>query len=201
VEAVLIEAFADIIILSFAYGGIHSFERLNPEEEDARLRHPGEALIPFVALDVNAQNVESDVWAWDVRGEIGYACFGFQARRTHYREAEPRDELNAQAFHFLYRMSFGPHVEVDLGFGALELRGNAVNRGFSFTMPVLVYPTENFGIEYRPAWSTIDENRLYDHDLSLVLGFRYGFIRGGYRWFYGDNESLSGPQAGVSLRW
>lgn len=164
-------------------------------------RQHGEALIPFARFDVTYQDVESDVTAWDYRLEVGYGPLGFQVRRTLYDERSPVASLEALQYHALYRMSFGSDLEVDIGAGALILEGNEENSGFSITVPVLYHASDLYGFEFRPVWSTINENDIQDFDLSVLFGRQYASIRLGYRWFRSPNQSLDGPAVGVSLRW
>ncbi len=189
-----------------AQGGRNSLERVETPGllSTARgiiPRKSGEALIPFISFEVAYQDVESDVTAWDYRLEVGYGPLGFQARRTLYDERSPVASLEALQYHALYRMSFGSDLEVDIGAGALILEGNEENSGFSVTVPVLYHPSEVYGFEFRPVWSTINENDIQDFDFSVLFGSQYASIRFGYRWFRSPNQSLDGPVVGVALRW
>lgn len=186
-------------------GGANSMKRIDPLEarsgERVIPRKDGEALISFLRVDLSYQEVESDVSAGDLRAELGYGSIGFQLRRTVYEERDPPDTLEAFQYHILYRMSYGTAVEVDLGVGSLFLTGKEKNSGFSVTVPFLYHPVESVGLEFRPAWSAIHENSIYDLDLGVLFGGRYASLRAGYRWFRGGHESLDGPYAGVALRW
>jgi hypothetical protein len=97
-------------------------------------------------------------------------------------------------------MSFGNHVEFDLGLGSSILDGENRKSGFSLTTPVLIHPKEFIGIEFRPTWSTINGNPLDDYDLGIVLSRSYGSLRLGYRWMRSEHESLDGPYFGVSFK-
>jgi len=191
-----------LAILSFLAGGIYSWERVHPDSitiASVKSRKSGEPLIPFLRLDLNYQNVESDVEALDSRLEAGYGPFGVQARITHYNEQEPEDELDIQQFHLLYRMSFGNHVEIDLGAGGATVHGENQNIGFSLTTPLLIHPTEHVGLEFRPAWATIRGNPLSDYDVGIVVNVSHVAVRGGYRWMQSEHESLNGAYVGLSV--
>jgi hypothetical protein len=187
------------------YGGYNSMTLVDPEAREPGMpeliREPGGQVLPFVELDAAYQDIGSGVVAWDYRGEVGYGFLGFSARRTFYRESDSDLELDTLQYHGLYRMTFGESFELDMGFGALEVKGEQEHVGFSFALPMRWQFVEGLGVEYRPVWSTIDETRIYDNDLALVLGWRYLYLRAGYRWFYHAEESLSGPQVGISCRW
>jgi hypothetical protein len=189
-----------------ANGGRHSWDRINPDglaaQKDERIvRRQGEALVPFLRLDTVYQNVETDVAAWDYLMIVGYGALGFQARSTVYEEKEPAGKLRFAEYHALYRMSLGNQVEVDLGAGAMVLKGAQENSGFSITVPVLIHPSDHYGFEFRPVWSSINENNIQDFDVAVLFGWRYASVKAGYRWVHSLHQSLDGPEIGVSLRW
>jgi hypothetical protein len=196
------ESLAEGTIMALAYGGLNSLALVyQPSDSEFQQRESGEAVIPFLAFDTSYQKIGSDISAMDYRGEVGVAFVGFQARTTLYDEKMPGDDLTISQMHGLYRMSFGKQVEVDLGFGSLTIKGDKKETGFSITTPVLFHPNDVLGIEWRPVWSTIKENRISDNELSVMTGWRYFSLRFGYRWVTSDTVSLNGPQAGLSLRW
>jgi hypothetical protein len=166
-----------------------------------RPRREGEALIPVLRLDVTYQHAESDITAWDYRFEAGYGPLGFQMRRTVYDEKVPAASLEVIEYHALYRMSAGSKLEVDLGAGAMILNGFQDNNGYSVTVPILYHPTNFYGFEFRPVWSSINENDIQDFDLAVLFGWRYASIKAGYRWLRSPHQSLDGPEFGIALRW
>jgi hypothetical protein len=145
--------------------------------------------------------VQSDVTAWDIRGEVGSGPLAFAFRRTLYREEVPHDELIAAQGHFLIRLSNVPEFEVDMGVGILVINGKEEHAGLSVTIPLLFHPSKYVGFELRPTWSSINENNIQDIDLALTAGLSNVFLRAGYRWFHSDRESLDGPFIGMGLRW
>lgn len=166
------------------------------------LREPGETLIPFFAVDVNRQNVESDVTATDVRAEVGYAMFGAQWRHTRFEEKFPADRLSMDQAHLLYRMSFSPRLETDFGIGVLVLDGNNYNSGSSMTLPIRFRVNHWISMEFRPAWGRINGNQISDHDISVTLTRRHAGLRIGYRDVdSGGGNELKGPYAGVSFQY
>ncbi len=191
---------------AISQGGSNSLDRINPgglaaQEYPGIVRKRGEALIPFLRADAAYQEVESDVTAWDYRFELGYGSLGFQFRYTAYNEKEPPDALRVSEYHVLYRMSATPRFEIDLGVGGMFLSGNQENSGFSVTVPVLYHPTDFYGFEFRPVWSSINENDIQDFDLAVLFGWRYASIKAGYRWLRSPHQSLDGPEIGIALRW
>jgi hypothetical protein len=192
-------------LYSTVYGGASSWKRIRPSSQiqmggAPAARSLGEALIPFARLGVSYQDVESDVTAWDFRAEAGYGPFGVQVRQTRYDETEPADNLTITQMHGLYRMSFGSRFEVDIGMGVFVLDGNETNSSFSLTTPLLFHPTEFFGVEFRPAWTSVNGSSIGDYDLSILAGWQYVSLRAGYRWLRSEDESLDGPHMGLSIR-
>ena len=163
-------------------------------------RKKGEALLPFIRLDTGFQYVDSDIDALDFRLEVGAGPFGAQFRQTHYDERIPVDELDIKQWHLMTRMS-AKYLEVDLGLGSMIIEGNNTNSGFSFTLPILFHPKDFAGVEFRPAWAFINDNTIQDYELTLSLGWQYISFRIGYRWMCSPHVSLSGPLAGLSLRY
>lgn len=192
----------ELAVMTFLYGGASSVERVLGEgDESTPRREPGECLIPFLRANIGFQDVAGDVRALDTLVEVGFASVGFQVRRTAYEEVEPDDRLNVTQYHGLYRMSFGGATEVDMGFGALRVAGDAVSTGFSFTLPARYRFSRAFAVEYRPTWSTVNQNRIAEHDVAFLLGWPYAAVRVGYRWFRAEDEALNGPHAGLALHW
>jgi hypothetical protein len=186
-------------------GSSASQERVRPDRghdiaEGLKSREPGEALIPFFRLDANYQDVESDVYAFDWRIEGGYGPLGIQFRQTDYREENPPDNLRVRQIHGLGRLSFGNRIEIDLGLGASFIEGNNKYSGISLTIPILIYPKEFIGFEFRPSWASINEYSINDYDLGILLNRRYVSLRIGYRWVQSANESLNGLYGGLSFR-
>ena len=179
------------------YGGLASWARVSEHDTgiDIEARELGEPLIPFARVDVSYQSVESDIDAYDYRIECGYGPLAVHFNQTDYRESSPSDELELMRIYGMCRMSFGSKVELDLGLGALTLDGNETDTRFSVTTPVLIHPAERIGLELRPAWA---EN-FSDYDVALLLGWRYGSAKVGYRWVMSPDESLDGPYVGVSI--
>jgi hypothetical protein len=185
--------------------GVYSWERVTQpaypsEGQSATPRVLGERVIPFVRVDVSYSRIASDIYAFSEHAEIGYGPFGFQARAAQYRETDPDASLNIKQHHWLYRMSLGDKVELDLGLGGYELSGVSTNSGGSSMIRLLIYPTERFGIELHPSWATINGNSISDHEMALTYGDRYWSALVGYHWLEGPGSSLNGSFVGFSLR-
>ncbi len=164
-------------------------------------RKIGEPLLPIFRADLNYLNVKSDVMAIDGKVEAGYGPYGFQFRRTHFTEDLPKDKLDLDQFHGLIRFSSKGYLEVDVGIGAIILKGDETNLGFSFTLPLKIYPTQWVGLNFIPTWSIINGNAISNYDLLLPFTRRFFSINAGYRWLNSSNESLNGPYLGVSFHY
>lgn len=203
--ACLVEGAFRITFAILSEGGSQSWKRIGFDEAGTKAgagsRKQGEALLPSIRLDALFQNVEGDVSATDLRLELGHGPLGAQVRRTVYDEKDPLTSMEVMQYHLLYRMSAGDYWEIDLGFGGITLSGLQNNSGLSVTVPVLFHPSEFFGFEFRPAWSSINENSIQDREFAIVLGARYVSIKAGYRWMRSPHQSLDGPEIGLAMRW
>lgn len=189
----------EVVGMPFVYGGVCSADRVRtgiPRIADVEARKPGEQLIPFVRADAGFQRIGSDIDATDLRGELGYGALGVHLDYTHYREHNPEDGLDLTRIMALYRMSFGSHIETDIGLGVLTVDGDrATSRGL-LSLPVLLRVDDNWGFEFRPAWA----DRFSDYDAALMFTWKYSSVKAGYRWVNSPGESLDGPYVGFSVR-
>ena len=158
------------------------------------------ALLPWFRLDAGYQPVASEVRAFDARAELGLYRLGLQGRFTYYHETDPADDLRLIQLHGLWHLPVSQQVQIGLGAGAVMLGGEEWNSGFSLTSPILIYPKEFLGVEFRPSWSWIHGNPISDYDLGVVLSHSHVGLRLGYRWVKSAHESLDGPYFGVSVR-
>ncbi len=202
ISDVIVEMIAEFAFYGVVYGGVSSWERVQPSGQANETQTPrqfGDPAIPFARIDVNYQSVSSDIDAQDSRVELGFGPLGVQYRKTEYDEDNPDDSLTIEQWHGLYRMSLGDYLEIDLGYGRFTLEGNATSRGSSFTLPVLFRPTENIGIEWRPTWSSINGSDISDHDLGIHFRYQIAALRVGYRWLEAGEADLDGPYIGLAM--
>lgn len=195
------------------YGGLSSWQRVVREtappgvrlvvKDDSGLtpREEGDALLPFARIDPGYRAVEGGAHDLDIRAEVGYAMAGLQLRHDRLWEGSSRDTLRLTSIHPLYRMSFGNHVELDLGPGVTFLSGQRKHEGFSWTMPLSIQPWRSLGAEFRPAWHKLGGGWVKDYELVALFGLRHVSVRLGYRWLRAGSASLDGPVAGLSLRY
>ncbi len=191
--------FAEILAQTLVYGGIESFQRIHGSSGHENKRKPGEPLLPFCRVNLAYQSVKSDIDAVDSRFEAGYGPIALQYRFTRYDEITPDDRLDMNTVHFLYRMSISRYFEIDFGIGSINLKDENNHTGTSYTLPVLIYPVDYLGIEFRPAYSYINDNSLEDYDVGLYFHIRYMTLQAGYRSVKTENESLEGPYVGFSI--
>ncbi len=190
----------------FVAGGINSWCRINPptdtgsEEDGSARRPPGDPLIPFVRLDGSYQYLDSDMDAWDYRIQGGYGPIALEYGNARYREKAPEDYMNVRRAAVLYRMSASHLLEIDIGLGAVELDGNSKHRAFCFSLPVLFYPKEYLGVEFRPYWARFNGSRFNEYDVAACVTL-YGLgLKAGYRWLVTPDSSLHGPYTGLVFR-
>jgi len=162
-------------------------------------RKTGSPDLPLLRLDANYQNVQGDTRATDIRVETGYGPLGLQARHTQFREDQPRDTLNLTYVHGLIRVSATPVFGLDLGLGAAWLDGRNTHDGFSATLPIAWRPHPRIEFRFAPAWSSIQDRWIRDHDVSAAFVVPYGSLRIGYRWVGVNDATLKGPYAGFSV--
>ena len=174
---------------------------------------PGHALgsstMPYVRADFNWQHINSDLEAHDFRIEAGYKLLAFHGRHTLYTESNPADELTFNQYYGVLRYGgalrhgylSSASWEAGLGLGMVQQIGNEEESSGAFTVPLKFYPTEWFGVEFRPAWYHWNDRTIGDYDLSASLGWNFVQVRGGYRWLWmhGVGHMLNGPYAGVSV--
>jgi hypothetical protein len=179
------------------------------ESEEIEVHRPGMFVLPYVRADYNWQHIDSNLDAQDIHLELGYKALAFHGRHTRYTESNPSDHLDINQYYALLRFAGvaldGSYPirswEMHLGGGVVQLRGNSEHSSGAVTVPILIYPTDWLGLEFRPAWYRPQDRTIGDYDLSASLGSRYVHVRLGYRWLWmqGEGTWLNGPYAGVSL--
>ena len=190
-----------VIPLAIIGGGVHSWQRVAPGgDKEVEPRRPNEPLIPFVRGDTSYLAMNGDIKALNGRVEAGYGPFAIEYDLLNFEE-KTGDELEVRRFCGLYRMSFGKQVEVDLGIGSMTLEGAGKTSEVVYTTPVLIYPTDRWGIEFRPAWAQFEGSTLEDYDLGVFLNWKGASLKAGYRWLRSDNEDLRGPYLGLVFRY
>lgn len=192
-----------LAVIGLAAGAEMSLARMRGTQSmygvEVTPRQTGAPDLPLLRLDANYQNVQGDTRATDVRIETGYGPLGLQARHTQFREDQPRETLNLTYVHGLIRVSATPVFGIDVGLGAAWLDGRNRHDGFSATVPVAWRPHPRVEFRFAPAWSSIQDRWIRDHDVSAALVVPYGSLRIGYRWLGVDDATLKGPYAGFSV--
>lgn len=198
------DGFAESILtmagFGLLYGGASSWQRVSPgdtEPLNVVPREHGAPLLPFTRIDAAYIDASDSVDALDLLTEVGYGPFAAQYALTRYEETGPDDRLDVYHVLGMFRLSYGPQVEVDFAMGALTLDGESTSHRFAFSLPVLIHPTEHLGVEIRPLWSDLADR----YDVAGLLTWNHVSLKGGYRWLTGDHESLNGPYVGLSVRY
>jgi hypothetical protein len=185
-------------------GGAYSWQRVCPGDANAaevERRRPNEPVIPFLRLEGAYEIAEDDIDAFDTRVQAGFGPFAMEYGLTRFKEDASGDRLDFERICGLYRMSFGRCLEIDLGIGQLGLEGAGTTRETIYTTPILIYPKDWWGVEFRPAWAKFSGATLQDYDLGLCLNWRGAGLKVGYRWMLGDLKELSGAYIGAVYRY
>ena len=171
------------------------------------LRHViGTPSIPYARFDYRWQYLDHDTDAHDFLLEAGYKYLAFYGRVTQY-EAAADENLDIEQFYGMLRIGgtddfyFPGSFQIGAGLGVYSIQGDQTQSGAALTIPVMLYPTEWLGFEFRPAWTTINDKTVSDYDVSVGMGYRFAHLRLGYRWLWVQHEGhwLDGPYAGVSV--
>ena len=199
-DDVFSEIIGDLIGIVIVGGGSSSWTKAAADTNACLVaglipRETGDRQIPFVRADFTYQSLGSGLEALDYRAEFGYGPIGLHLDQTHYREEDPRDRLDLTRVYGLYRMTMGESLEVDLGFGSMWIDGNKQDSRSTFTMPIMLYPNDVLGIEFRPAWAS----NVADYDIGFLISGKYSSFKAGYRWVNSLGKSLDGPYAGIAL--
>ena len=166
----------------------------------------GSPCMSFARFDYNYQYLEHDLDAGDFMMELGYKNFALLSRTTHYMEAGG-DRMDINQGYAMVRVSNADDginpgtMSIGLGIGGYEIDGNTRRSGPAATIPIMIYPDDCWGLEFRPSWASIDERTVGDYDVSASIGGKYAQLRVGYRWLWvqGSGHWLNGPHAGITI--
>ncbi len=175
-------------------------------ERDGFQHNIGTVGMPYVRFDYRWQYLDSDVDANDFLLEAGYKYLAFYGRVTQYEDAA-NVNLDIEQYYAMVRTGgsddfyFPGSFQVGAGLGWYSIEGDQIQDGPALTVPVMLYPNDWFGVEFRPAWAVINDKVLSDYDVSASLGHRFAHLRLGYRWLWVQHEGhwLDGPYAGLSF--
>lgn len=175
---------------------------------DAELGGPKHKLgtpgLPYVRFDYRWQYLESDLDANDFLLEAGFEYLALYGRVTQYRGAAD-EKLDIEQYYGMVRYGgtdefyFPGSFQIGAGVGWFSIKGDQIQEGPALTVPVMLYPNDWVGFEFRPAWTVINEKTVSDYDLSVNLGHEFTHMSLGYRWLWVQHEGpwLKGPYAGV----
>ena len=200
-----IEVIVEVLFMEIELGAKMSLARVDGEAEheigEVEIRRTGEPTLPFLQYEHNYFKVSSDIDARENGLELGYGPIGFSCRQTDYREKNPSDELTLNHYHLLFRISPSSSGELGLGIGSLVMDGNDDNSGFSITFPIKLYPSDSWGVRFKPTYSWINGNSIDEYDLSLAYTIRYASIQLGYRFLEAGGKELNGSYLGFAVHY
>ncbi len=177
------------------------------EEPDALTHQIGTPGAPYVRFDYRWQYLDSDVDAHDFLLEAGYKYAALYGRRTTYEDRADSESLDIEQYYGMLRYGgsdpffFPGSFQVGAGAGWYSIEGSQTQEGPALTVPLMLYPGEWFGFEFRPVWAWLNQKTVSDYDISMAVGHRFTHFRLGYRWLWVQHEGhwLDGPYAGVSV--
>lgn len=166
----------------------------------------GTAVMPYVRFDYRWQYLSHDIDANDFLLETGYRYVALYGRFTRYEDRALNEDLDTEQYYGLLRIGgvdeffFVGSFQIGLGVGGYVIKGDETHGGAALTVPAMLYPSDWLGIEFRPAWASINWKTISDYDISISVGSRLIHLRTGYRWLWvqGEGHWLDGPYAGVS---
>ncbi len=166
----------------------------------------GTAGWPYLRFDYRWQYLDHDLDAQDFLLEAGYKYAALYGRVTQY-EGEANENLDIEQYYAMARFGgsdeflFPGSFQLGAGLGWFSITGDQTQEGLALTLPVMLYPNDWVGFEFRPAWATINDKSVSDYDLSMSLGREFTHLRLGYRWFWIQHEGhwFNGPYAGISM--
>lgn len=168
----------------------------------AQLRPEGHPVVPVAQVDVGGMWIDSNTRAVDVGLRAGYGFLAVEGRWTEFTETDPDDRLGFGQAHLLYRMATDS-LEIGVGLGAASLKGEQTRSSASATLPLRYWPSKNWGLELRPAWTAFNGVGLTDIDTAILYRRDHLTVSLGYRWIRGDADvrSLSGVRVGIGARY
>jgi len=177
----------------------HSNQRINDSSASAPedKRTLGEPVIPYFRLNLNLQNIESNIYGFDGKLELGYGAIAGEYRQTRYRDDVLNEHLLLKQLQIYSRMSFGNHFVMNFGLGAASLDGENHAQGALFSIPIIYYPQRHLAFELRPSWMFGGNLSLNEMDLSTLISYQRVALRLGYRQLNSQNDSLEGAYAGI----
>lgn len=178
-----------------------------PAEQDEPRHVAGTPGAPYIRFDYRWQYLDSDLDANDVLLEAGYRFAAFYGRYTRYEDRAANETLNIEQYYGMLRYGgtdeffFPGSFQIGAGIGGYVIEGEDSQSGAALTIPVMLYPADWWGLEFRPAWASINDKTISDYDISVSAGARFLHLRAGYRWLWvqGDGDWLNGPYAGITL--
>ncbi len=179
-------------------GGSNSNERVDDSVSGAlQKRKLGEPLIPYFRLNLNVQNISSNIYGFDGKIELGLGALGGEYRETRYRDQEHHEQLKLQQIQALYRMSFGNQIGINFGLGVASLDGTKHSQGTMSSIALIYHPLQHLAFEIRPSWLSSSELSVNELDLSTLIAYKRMAFRIGYRQLDSSSDSLNGAYAGI----
>ena len=157
---------------------------------------PGDATLPVLRVDLFTQHLSTDLYALDVRSQLGYGQFMIMAQVSDYQERHPLDALTALRWGLGGRFAFGDYLQAQVIIGAMQFSGNNVTTRALITTP-FAFTYGRYAVEYRPTFA----DGVREHDLAARYQHRYWSVELGYRTLSSTRATLEGPYIGIGMHW
>lgn len=200
-DHILGEAFEEIVLKPFVETVGDFFHVVFAPAAQASMllqeRHePGDATLPVLRADMFAQHLGADLYAVDVRSELGYGQFLIMAQLSDYQEHHPKDQFIATRWGLGGRFTYSENFQADVLIGAMQFSGNNVTTRILIATPFAL-TFGRYAIEYRPAFA----DGVSEHDIAARYQRRYWSGELGYRALSNATATLNGPYVGIGIHW
>ena len=156
----------------------------------------GDATLPVLRVDLLTQHLDADLYAVDVRSQLGYGNYLITAQVSDYQEHQPHDQLIAARWGLGGRFTFNDNFQTDVLIGTMQFSGNNVTTRALITTP-LTFSAGRYAFEYRPTFA----DGVSEHDLVVRYQRRYWSAMLGYRSLSNSAATLEGAYLGVGMHW
>lgn len=166
-------------------------------------RQPGEVLLPGSRYALEYGDMGSGDKVAGLRFEAGYGRTGLELRYSRFDDGRMHPSLDLYQGQFLYRMSFGNYIGVNLGLGVFAYDGADEHGGWLFSLPVTLRLSRDIFGELRMASLSDSRDSWIEREISILYSprwhesYRNWVLRAGYRELDAGRDSLHIPYLGL----
>lgn len=156
----------------------------------------GDARLPVLQVELFTQQVDPDLYALDLRSQLGYGPYLIMTQVSGYQERHPRDALVAARWGVGGRYTYGDYLQSQVLVGALQFSKNNVTTRAWLATPVSIM-LGRYAFEYRPTFA----DGVTEHDIAVHYNRRFWSAELGYRALSNASATLEGPYLGIGMHW